>query len=54
MHMGGVDRAGQQYYGYNDYTKKMVEKNFFYMLDVTLVNAYILYYKRNTIVTFGF
>ena len=49
-HMGEVDRAGQlvQYYGYNNFTKKWWKRIFFHMLDVTLVNAYILYYKSNT------
>ena len=49
-YMGGVDRAGQlmQYYGYNNVTKKWWKRIFFHMLDVTLVNAYILYNKSNT------
>lgn len=49
-YMGGVDKAGQlvQYYGYNNFSKKWWKRVFFHMLDVTLVNAYILYYKSIT------
>lgn len=44
-YMGGVDKAGQlvQYYGCNNVSKKWWKRVFFHMLDVTLVNAYILY-----------
>eukprot|EP00731_Ephydatia_muelleri_P013715 Em0007g1025a len=49
-YMGGVDKAGQlvQYYGYNNFSKKWWKRVFFHMLDVTLVNAYIVYYKSIT------
>ena len=49
-YMGGVDKAGQlvQYYQYNDHSKKWWKRVFFHMLDVTLVNAYILYSKSIT------
>ena len=46
-YMGGVDMAAQllQYYGCKIIYKKWWKCVFFHMLDVTLVNAYILYYK---------
>ena len=49
-YMGAVDKAGQlvQYYGYNNFSKKWWKRVFFHVLDVTLVNAYILYYKSIT------
>ena len=49
-YMGGVDKAGQlvQYYGYNNFAKKWWKRVFFHMVDVTLVNAYILYYTVTT------
>ena len=45
-YMGGVDKAGLlvQYYGYNNFSKIWWKR----VLDVTLVNAYILYYKSIT------
>ena len=49
-YMGGVDKAGQllQYYGCHIVSKKWWKHVFFHMLDVTLVNAYILFYKSAT------
>ena len=50
-YMGGVNKAGQllQYYGCHIVSKKRWKHVFLHMLDVTLVNAYILYYKSATI-----
>ena len=46
-YIGGVDMAAQllQYYGCKIIYKKWWKRVFFHMLDVTLVNAFILYYK---------
>ena len=43
--MGGVDKADQflSYYGYNHRTLKWWKRGFFHLLDVAMVNAYILY-----------
>ena len=48
--MGGVDKAGQllQYYDCHIVSKKWWKRVIFHMLDVTLVNAYILYYTSAT------
>ena len=44
-YMGGVDKADQLlvYYGYSHFSKKWWKRVFFHLLDVTLVNAYLLY-----------
>ena len=43
-YMGGVDKADQLlvYYGYSHFSKKWWKRVFFHLLDVTLVNAYLL------------
>ena len=44
-HMGGVDMGDQllSYYGFNHRTVKWYRRVAFYMLDMAIVNAYILY-----------
>ena len=42
--MGGVDKS-DQLYGYNNFSRKWWKRVYFHLLDVTLVNAYVLYYK---------
>ena len=46
-YMGGVDKSDQlvTYYGYNNFSRKWWKRVYFHLLDVTLVNAYVLYYK---------
>ena len=43
--MGGVDKADQlvTYYGFYHVSKKWWKRVFFHLLDISLVNAYLLY-----------
>ena len=49
-YMGGVDKADQlvTYYGYPHFSKKWWKQVFFHLLDMTIVNAYILYKQSST------
>ena len=48
-YMGGVDRGDQllSYYGYSHRTIKWWKRAFFFLFDMAVVNAYILYVDRN-------
>ena len=45
MYMGGVDKADQYlcYYGFSHRTVKWWRRAFFHLLDLAIVNAYVLY-----------
>ena len=45
QHMGGVDKSDQllSYYGFSHRTVKWWRRAFFHLLDLSVVNAYILY-----------
>ena len=49
-HMGGVDKADQllSYYGFCHRTVKWWRQVFIHLLDLSVVNAYILYRENNT------
>ena len=49
-YMGGVDKADQlvQYYSFQHYSKKWWKRVFFHLLDLCLVNAYIVYTTTQT------
>lgn len=44
-YMGGVDRADQliTYYGFHHFSKKWWKRVFFHLLDVSFMNAYLVY-----------
>ena len=48
-YMGGVDRADQllSYYGYSHRTIKWWKRAFFFLFDMAVVNAYLLYVDRH-------
>ena len=48
-YMGGVDRADQllSYYGYSHRTIKWWKRAFFFLFDMAVVNAYLLYLSKN-------
>ena len=50
QNMGGVDKSDQfvLYYGFAHRTRKWYRRVFFHMLDLSIVNAYILYMKIST------
>ena len=48
-YMGGVDIADQlvTYYGFSHYSRKWWKRAFFHLIDVCMVNSYILYCSAN-------
>ena len=50
MYMGGGDMADQliSYYGFAHHMVKWWNRGFFYLLDMAVVNSYVLYTMQNT------
>jgi len=50
QHMGGVDKSDQllSYYGFSHRTVKWWRRAFFHLLDLSVVNAFILYRQTHT------